>query len=515
MIIVRCSEDNFIYDIHSLVKAFYPSEEVKVLAKDTVEKSKSLGDLNVIKIPDESGDVDKDVNLEISIYLGKEIIEIGCDIKRCESYKYADNDCKEKKEEIYKGIRFSDYLNRSVYKNELKICLYEILSEVTGKNLPWGTLTGIRPTKIAKNLIDKGTSDIEVVEYMRDKYKCSAKKANLAVDIANYENEILSEIDYEKGYSLYIGIPFCPSTCMYCSFTSFPIAKYRNKVKEYIEALKKEIDYVSEKFYEKTLDTLYIGGGTPTTLEAEELRELIGYLKKKIDLSKLKEFTVEAGRADSITREKLQVLLDMGVTRISVNPQTMNEETLKLIGRRATALETVEIYKLARELGFDNINMDLIVGLPGESKIDVENTLKEVVKLAPDSLTIHSLAIKRASKLAQIIDEMGYEEITNTDEIMELTEKAAKQLEMKPYYLYRQKNMSGNFENVGYAKKGKAGIYNILIMEEVQSIVALGAGTVTKRVFGDGRIERCDNVKDIDLYIEKIDEMIERKRKLF
>ena len=237
-------------------------------------------------------------------------------------------------------------------------------------------------------------------------------------------------------------------------------------------------------------------------------------LKERFDFNTVQEFTVEAGRADSITREKLEVLYKHGVDRISVNPQTMNQFTLDAIGRRHTVEQVVEAYNMAREIGFSNINMDLILGLPGEDVAEVTHTIEEVKKLNPDSLTVHSLAIKRASKLAQWIQKHDISCINNTDETMEIAMEGAKALNMQPYYLYRQKNMSGNFENVGYAREGKYGIYNILIMEELQTIVALGAGSITKRVCQDGRIERCDHVKDVELYIEQIEEMIERKRKL-
>ena len=250
-------------------------------------------------------------------------------------------------------------------------------------------------------------------------------------------------------------------------------------------------------------------------MEADELDILLKKITETLDFSNVKEFTVEAGRADSITAEKLEVLKKYGVTRISVNPQTMKDETLKLIGRQHTVSQVKDVFALARQIGFDNINMDIILGLPGEMEEDVTNTIEEIKKLNPDSLTVHSLAIKRASKLRQWIEENGISTLRNTDSTMDIASKGADAMDMKPYYLYRQKNMSGNFENVGYAREGKYGIYNILIMEEVQTIVALGAGSITKRVLGDGRIERCDNVKDIGLYIEKIDEMIERKRELF
>ena len=237
-------------------------------------------------------------------------------------------------------------------------------------------------------------------------------------------------------------------------------------------------------------------------------------MKELFDFTTVQEFTVEAGRADSITREKLEVLKRHGVGRISVNPQTMKDETLRIIGRQHTVAQAKEAYALAREMGFSNINMDLILGLPGESVEDVKHTMQEVEALAPDSLTIHSLAIKRASRLNQWIEENGVETLKNTDETMEIASASARKMGMKPYYLYRQKNMAGNFENVGYASEGNYGLYNILIMEEKQTIFALGAGSISKKVFADGRIERADNIKDVDLYMEKIDEMIERKRKL-
>ena len=329
---------------------------------------------------------------------------------------------------------------------------------------------------------------------MKETYYCSEEKALLAIDIARREKRILADIHYDKGYSLYIGIPFCPTTCLYCSFTSFPIFSWKTRVGEYLSALEKEIDFVREACRDKILDSVYIGGGTPTTLEPEEMRRLLKKIRESFDFSQVKEFTVEAGRADSITRDKLRVMKEYGVTRISVNPQTMNQETLDLIGRRHTVGQVEEAFRVAREEGFTNINMDLILGLPGETKAHV--------------------AIKRASKMSLWIEENGLETLHNTDETMEIAAKGAGELGMKPYYLYRQKNMSGNFENVGYATEGNYGIYNILIMEEKQTIMALGAGTISKAVYPDGRIERCDSVKDVALYIEKIDDMIDRKRRL-
>ena len=374
------------------------------------------------------------------------------------------------------------------------------------------------------NLIEEGKTDEEIWDYMKNTYFVSDEKLSLCLEIAHREKEILKDIDYENGYSLYIGIPFCPTTCLYCSFTSYPIGAFKNIVDDYLSCIEKEIDYVAENFKGKTLDTIYIGGGTPTTLEPHQIERLIGYLKDKLDLSHVKEFTVESGRPDSITREKLRAMKKMGVTRISVNPQTMNDETLKLIGRRHDVKQLIDAFNLAREEGFDNINMDIILGLPGETSAEVTHTIEEIKKLGPDDLTVHSLAIKRGSKLYEVLHEKEMKgelkvpilsSINNTVEMMKIAADGARDMGLSPYYLYRQKNISGNFENTGYAREGMAGIYNILINEEVQSIVALGAGTVTKRVYGNGRIERCDNVKDVKLYMDSIEEMIKRKRELF
>ena len=478
MIIVTLNEDRYAYDIHSLVKAFYPEQDVKVFAEGTKEEQSDAG-----------------MPAFFVIFKEEEI-------------------CAGITGKTQKTIRLGAPQDKGAVKNDLKQLLYGILSEETGKTLPWGTLTGIRPTRLAMQLLEQGKTAEEADAYMRSTYLCSKEKTELAIDIAKREQKILADIHYEEGYSLYVGIPFCPTTCLYCSFTSFPIRAWKDKVDAYLSAVEKEIDFVKEACADKVLDSVYIGGGTPTTLEPDELDRLFAKLKGTLDWSQVKEFTVEAGRADSITAEKLHVMKKWGVTRISVNPQTMKQETLDVIGRRHTVEQTVEAFWTARREGFDNINMDLILGLPGETKNDVAETMRRVKELAPDSLTVHSLAIKRASRLSQWILENGMDTLHNTDETMQIAALGARELGMEPYYLYRQKNMSGNFENVGYAKPGKAGIYNILIMEEKQSILALGAGTISKAVYPDGRIERCDNVKDVDLYIEKIDEMIERKRKL-
>ena len=402
-------------------------------------------------------------------------------------------------------------------KKELKKQIYRVMHELTKAELPWGALTGIRPTKLIVTMIEAApdVTDEEITSFLKENYYVTDEKAALGIQIARREIKLLEKIDYEEGYSLYIGIPFCPTTCLYCSFTSYPIGAYTKKADDYVTALLKEISYASARFADRKLNSIYIGGGTPTTLEPEQLDRLLHAVRDSFDFSHNQEFTVEAGRPDSITPEKLAVLLKHGVTRISINPQTMNQKTLDLIGRYHTVEQVKETFQMARSMGFDNINMDFIVGLPGETMEDIRFSMEEVQKLNPDSLTIHSLAIKRAARLNIMREQYKDFTIENNEQIMELCAAAAENMGMTPYYMYRQKNIAGNMENVGYARTGRAGIYNILIMEEKQTIVALGAGSVTKRIYPDGRIERCANVKDVGQYIDRIDEMIERKENLF
>jgi len=476
MFAVNVNQEKYEYDVHALVQAFYPQEQVSVLTPMSGEKMRR--------------------ELEGGLRMEVGITEDGAVI-------------------LLDGRRFEWTAKEEGIKDGFKHFLYETLRESTGKSLPWGNLTGVRPVKIAYGMLEQGKSREEIISFYQDNHYVSREKADLSVDIAQRERRLLSGVHYRDGYSLYIGIPFCPTTCLYCSFPSYPIAGFRGRTDEYVDCLVREMEYVAGQFRDKVLDSVYIGGGTPTTLEPEQLRRLMENLKRLFDFSSVQEFTVEAGRADSITREKLSVLYEQGVTRISVNPQTMKQETLDFIGRQASVAQVEAAYELARNVGFSNINMDLILGLPGETPEDVRRTIDRVVQLGPDSLTVHSLAIKRASRLNQWVKENGVSMLHNTDETMGIAAQGAVRLGLAPYYLYRQKNMSGNFENVGYAREDRLGLYNVLIMEEVQSIVALGAGSITKRVYPDGRIERCENVKDAASYMEKIDEMIDRKKRLF
>jgi oxygen-independent coproporphyrinogen-3 oxidase len=484
MFVIDLAQGNLEYDVHALTGSFFPGEEVHVLTPETGEDKRKVWEPAVqMKIRFAGEGTQGTVQWKDQVfhwqYCG---IEYGLSVTEKESFK-----------------RF----------------FYKVLSQVTAKELPWGSLTGIRPTKLCYQMLEEGESDDEIVRFMQRKYDVSLGKAKLGLDIAKRERRLLSGMNGAGGesYSLYVGIPFCPTTCLYCSFTSYPIAKYRDKVDCYLDCLLEEGQAIYGML-KQAPKTVFIGGGTPTSLEAGQLERLLGGLQEIYgDFSSI-EFTVEAGRADSITHEKLEVLKRLGVNRISVNPQTMNRETLHRIGRQHTTEQVKEAYKAARETGFTNINMDIILGLPGEGEQEVRHTIDEIVALAPDSLTVHSLAVKRASRMKEWLKEHGSEELHNSDTMMKIAEAGATQLGMEPYYLYRQKNMAGNFENVGYAAPGKEGLYNILIMEEKQTIVALGAGSISKKVCTDGRIERRENVKDVDMYCSQLSEMIGRKREI-
>lgn len=507
MIIVLFNKPEFEYDVHSLIKAFYPREEIAMYY--TCPESMVEGQNVACTHHEQSGDMEeltRDASFVFRIDYADDATTVACTQKPCGDYI---------------EVHLENDGERSQNKNQLKRALYDMLRTNTGKELPWGTLTGIRPTKIPMKLLEEGYSDQEIATYMHDTYAATPRKTSLAIEIAKRERELLQTIDYKNGYSLYVGIPFCPSTCAYCSFTSYPLGVWSKRVDDYLDALEKELEYTARRFEGRVLNSVYIGGGTPTTLLPHQLDRLIKKIKSLFDLSRCVEFTVEAGRPDSITEEKLAALLANGISRISVNPQTMKQATLDLIGRHHTVEQTVESFRLARRMGFDNINMDLIIGLPEENLADVRHTMEVLSELRPDNVTVHSLAVKRAARMTIYKDRFEDMQMVNTQEHMDLCEDYCRRMGLAPYYLYRQKGMAGNMENVGYAAEGKAGVYNILIMEEKQTIVACGAGATTKRVWtepnadGTYRIERAENVKDVRTYMDKIDDMIARKRELF
>lgn len=476
MIQIQCKETLYTYNLYHITKAFFPNAEIKQCVDAEQEP--------LVRIELDDG----------SCFL--------LDAKEFEENQKK-KDAQEKKKIVTKMV-------------------YRFLSEKTGQEMAWGMLTGVRPTKLAMHQMENGMNEAQAKAFLQEVYCVSEKKARLAVDIACREKALLSKLDYLNGFSLYVGIPFCPSICSYCSFSSSPIDVWSPRMDDYLKALCIELHHIAKETEGKTLNTIYIGGGTPTTLTAKQLEKLLNvvdelFLNEERG-AELLEYTVEAGRPDSITKEKLEVLCSHPVTRISVNPQTMQQKTLDLVGRKHSVQAVKDIFHLARELGFDNINMDLIAGLPGENAEDMRDTLRQIEELSPDSLTVHSLAIKRAARMAQ---EQPVRDLhTEITEMVEDAAKTAEKLGLVPYYLYRQKNIAGNFENVGYAKADKAGIYNILIMEEKQTIYAAGAGATTKIVLPEKiktengketNLIRIENVKNIEEYIARIDEMIKRK----
>ena len=417
----------------------------------------------------------------------------------------------------YNDINREEYKNdNEYYKETIKKVIFKALRDITGDEYPWGTLVGIRPSKIALKHLREGKSEEEVKEIFFEKHITSEEKAQLCIDVAEFEDKYVNKDP--KNIAIYVGMAFCPTRCLYCSFAANPIGGNKKLVNPYLEALTYEIEEIKKYVDEKGLmiESVYFGGGTPTAVNDEEFENLMNKIYNSfVENRELKEFTVECGRPDSITLNKLQTMKKYDVTRISINPQTMNDETLKLIGRGHTSQDVIDKFKMARELGFEDINMDMIIGLPGEGLQEAKITAREIKKLSPDSLTIHGLSLKRGSIMYEnFILKKGLD-LKSQEEIMKMYEESknlAKELELTPYYMYRQKNMVGNMENLGYSKKGKECIYNIQMIEDKQTIIALGADAVTKVVFLENdRIERFGNVKDIKEYVNRIKEMVDGK----
>ena len=406
-----------------------------------------------------------------------------------------------------------ELMQKRLRKRAVKLALYEYFKRLTGVRPPWGSLTGIRPSRLYYEALEEG---LDPVRTLVDIFDVTEERAGLLDEMHDMQKGLRTPP--KDAFDVYIGIPFCKTRCAYCSFSAGEIGDGR-LVAPYVAALKREIDLGAQIVAEKGLRAraVYFGGGTPTAIPRAALEELIGTAREAFPGAV--EWTVEAGRPDTIDRPMLEMLLRTGTTRISVNPQTFNDETLRRIGRAHTAQETVDAYRLAREVGFDDVNMDLIAALPGETLADFRRTLETTVALGPESVTVHALAIKRSSRLhEQMHVQGGGHGLTPAGEAEKMTALARETLAAggwRPYYLYRQKYMAGNLENVGYAKPGKACLYNIGNMEETASVLALGAGAITKWLFDRARrIERAPNVKNIEAYISRVEEMAARKRAL-
>ena len=468
--------NDFKYEIEAVMKLFLPVTSFEFLYEDTV----SEGDYTVISVKEK----EDFFLLKVTVCLdGKRAVMNGTSLKS-------------------EGIK----------KCELPLCrmLYKCLLKITGKVQPWGAITGIRPVKEVNRLMSEGLSENEIRSVLKKKYFISDEKFELAYKTAVTQESLIKFP--ENSFSLYISIPFCPTRCRYCSFVSHSMDSAVKLIPDYIAKLCEEIKIIADYAdkHNLSLDTIYFGGGTPTSLSAEELRIIMKTVSECFTISAVREYTVEAGRADTITEEKLVVIKENGGKRISVNPQTMNNKVLETIGRSHTAEQVREAFSLARKVGFDNINTDLIAGLPSDNYESFKNTLNEVIGLDPESITVHTLTLKRASSLFREADLVSDEDIAKM--VSYSVDRLCKE-GYNPYYLYRQKNTLNNLENVGYAKSGKESLYNIFIMEETQTILAAVAAASTKLCDSkSGKIERIYNYKFPYEYINRFETLMEKKK---
>lgn len=400
-------------------------------------------------------------------------------------------------------------------EREMAVCLYGLLSKLTGRVQPWGILTGVRPIKLFRRLREQGGEEF-ACDYFKNKLLVSDEKTKLSALTEKYEKKILS-LSGPKSFSLYVSIPFCPSRCSYCSFVSQSIESAKKLTEPYVELLCREIEETAKISAEcgLILESVYIGGGTPTTLSAGQMKRLLDTIRGSFDMNTCREFTVEAGRPDTIDAEKLRAILDGGADRISINPQTLNDSVLEVIGRRHTSEETLRAFELARKTGFRHINMDLIAGLPTEETESFINTLDRICELDPESITVHTLAMKRSSRL----NLSGGKTDTNAEPpAAKMLRYAGQKLTVSgyhPYYLYRQTRMEGNLENTGWSKEGYDGLYNVFVMDETHTIFGCGAGAVSKlKKPASESLERIFNYKYPYEYIGGFEEMLRRKERV-
>ena len=396
-------------------------------------------------------------------------------------------------------------------QHALKMAFYQAGTAVLGQEPPWGALTGVRPVKLPTRCMLAGGTPEQAQAELEGEYRVSPLRAKLAVDCAQASLAVDREVR-EDQVSLYIGIPFCPTRCAYCSFVSADVGRTLKLVEPYLEAVLEEVEYTGRVLRESGLSihSLYVGGGTPTTLSAGQLERLFSSARAHLPLETCVEYTVEAGRPDTITREKLEVLRDQGVERISINPQTLEDEVLAAIGRKHSAQDILDAYALAREVGFDSINMDLIAGLPRDSFEGFRRSLEGVLALRPENVTVHTLALKKGSRLMEEGGALPSGE--ETARMLDFSRDTLREAGFLPYYLYRQKYMSGSLENVGWCLPGKESVYNIIMMEELQTVVSIGGGGVTKLVDRkNGRIVRLPNPKYPHDYLTSRDKILAQK----
>ena len=466
---------DFRYETENVIRIFFPLEKINL----------------VNELPEETDDC-------VITYLKDGVI--GCEVNL-----FCGN-----------GKRESSVINKNEKEQELILAklLYDIFTSMTGIVPSWGVLTGVRPSKLMRTLIAENGED-EAVDYFRNELLVSDKKTDLALSVAKAEDRIIA-LSGEKSYSLYVSIPFCPTRCSYCSFVSHSIAQAKKLIPDYVRLLcdeLREISVIADKLGLK-LETIYFGGGTPTSLDEASLKAVTDAVSKYFDVKNVREYTIEAGRPDTLNKEKLEIMKNAGVTRISINPQTFNAQVLENIGRKHSPAMTVEAFRMAREAGFDNINMDFIAGLPRDTYDSFRNSIDTAVSLSPENITIHTLALKRA---ANIVTKGETDSVyRETAKMLEFADSALHSENYFPYYMYRQSKTVGNNENVGWSKKDRECLYNIYMMEEIHTVLAAGGGAVTKlKNQADGRIERIFNFKYPYEYISRFNELLERKKYIY
>ena len=487
MIYIYLEGHDFEYEVRELVKVFFFNENIIFIHDEEDYKGKGILVKNIL-----SNTLDQIISTTM-VYIDSKLVSSSTinDIQDIE-------------------------IERDILKKKIRIgikqSIYDALSKVSEISAPWGVLTGIRPIKIVHTLLDEGRDEKEIFNILNKEYRLFKDKAELIIDICKRQRKSIYPLN-EDRFSLYVSIPFCPTRCLYCSFPTCSAVKYGRYIDEYTDKLIYEIGRISDMMKEKEISTVYIGGGTPTAIPVYNLERIIQSIYECFGYNNIKEITVEAGRPDTISIQILEMLKKNNVGRISINPQTMNNSTLKLIGRNHTAEDVIYSYYIAREIGFDVINMDLIVGLPSEGVKEIGSTLEEIKELDPENLTVHTLSVKRGSKFKATMDKYKIESQKVIDEMLEITRKYAKDMKLQPYYLYRQKQILGNLENIGYAKEGKECLYNIIMMEEKETVIAAGMGGVSKIFYPkENRIERIPNVKSLKEYLERTEEMVSRKR---
>lgn len=468
----------FHYEMEKLSRIFFP-DDVTVYQ----EKNEIGNYVTTERIKAENGDI-----IKVKAVFSSDVREHECFVERCDRF---DNACEKKMAQL----------------------LFRALSEITGYTPPWGILTGVRPAKLMQKHISQN-GEQAALDYFRNELFVSEEKSELAMTVAENEAPIIDK-SRENSFSLYISIPFCPTRCSYCSFVSHSNEQAKKLMPEYVDKLCQEIKYTGEQIrkYSMRLESVYYGGGTPTTLSAEQYKRISDAIAESFDLSTVEEYTVEAGRPDTVTDEKLKAIKDSGCTRISINPQTFNDSVLEEIGRKHTSAQTLEAMRMARSNGFDNINTDLIAGLPTDTLESFNKTLDTVLSLSPESITVHTLSKKRSSTIST-----DHLETNDAELCGKMLSSASEKLiggGYEPYYMYRQSKCLGNFENVGWAKKGYECLYNVYMMEECHTVIAVGAGAVSKlkNPYGD-EIKRVYNFKYPYEYINKFEEIIKRKEQI-